>query len=146
MLLVIDASVAVKCLVSEEDSVASEQLLGRGHVLHAPRLLVSEVLNAIRNNAICNKERSGDITSQQAFEIANQATRLSGLRANDEQLGAGALQLALDLQHPIYDCMYLALARDIGGLVVTADRRFYDVVESSDHAGTVFRLGTFEPR
>ena len=141
MLLVIDASVAVKWLVSEEDSVAAEQLLGRGHVLHAPRLLVSEVLNAIRN-----KERSGDITSQQAFEIANQATRLSVLWANDEQLGAGALQLALDLQHPIYDCMYLALARDIGGLVVTADRRFYDVVESSDHAGTVFRLGTFEPR
>ena len=39
MLLVIDASVAVKCLVSEEDSVASEQLLGRGHVLHAPSSL-----------------------------------------------------------------------------------------------------------
>lgn len=35
-----------------------------------------------------------------------------------------ALQLAIDLNHPIYDCLYLALAIRLDTHVVTADRRF----------------------
>jgi predicted nucleic acid-binding protein len=35
-----------------------------------------------------------------------------------------ALTLAVDLDHPAYDCTYLALALDRAAFVVTADRRF----------------------
>jgi predicted nucleic acid-binding protein len=44
------------------------------------------------------------------------------------QLATSAGRLATDLGHPVYDCFYLALAVQEQLPVVTADRRFYDVV------------------
>jgi predicted nucleic acid-binding protein len=35
-----------------------------------------------------------------------------------------ALELAVALKHPVYDCLYLALALDRGARVVSADRHF----------------------
>jgi predicted nucleic acid-binding protein len=43
-------------------------------------------------------------------------------------LATSAGRLATDLDHPIYDCFYLALAVQEQLPVVTADQRFYDVV------------------
>ena len=36
--------------------------------------------------------------------------------------------LAVELSHPVYDCVYLALALQRGMQVVSADRRFVNVV------------------
>lgn len=41
---------------------------------------------------------------------------------------AEALDLALELKHPAYDCFYLALAIRQGTVCVTADTRFADAV------------------
>ena len=43
-------------------------------------------------------------------------------------LAPSAARLAIDLDHPAYDCFYLALALQEQYPVVTADRRFFDVV------------------
>ncbi|UKJ74068.1 type II toxin-antitoxin system VapC family toxin [Azospirillum brasilense] len=37
--------------------------------------------------------------------------------------------LALEFGHPVYDCLYLALARRLGIPVVTADRRFIQLAD-----------------
>ena len=47
MCLVVDASVAIKWLVEEEGSETATRLLEGNHELHAPRLMVSEVTNAL---------------------------------------------------------------------------------------------------
>lgn len=39
-------------------------------------------------------------------------------------------RLAADLDHPVYDCMYLALALQEQRPVVTGDRRFCAVVQA----------------
>ncbi|HEX4079413.1 MAG TPA: hypothetical protein VHX61_11145 [Rhizomicrobium sp.] len=44
------------------------------------------------------------------------------------QLAASAARMAIDLDHPAYDCFYLALAVQEQHPVVAADRRFHDVV------------------
>jgi predicted nucleic acid-binding protein len=53
------------------------------------------------------------------------------------QLAASAARLAADLDHPAHDCFYLALAVQEQHPVVTADRRFHDIVRKhpylSDH-------------
>ena len=51
MRLVVDASVAVKWLGAEEDSSAADRLLAGGDDLHARRLMVSEVANALWRKA-----------------------------------------------------------------------------------------------
>ncbi len=44
------------------------------------------------------------------------------------QLAASAVRLAVDLDHPVYDCFYLALAIQEQYPVVTADARFHGKV------------------
>ena len=41
---------------------------------------------------------------------------------------AAALRLGAELDHPVYDCLYLALALERGAALATADRRFLDAV------------------
>ena len=42
-----------------------------------------------------------------------------------------ALDLAISLEQTVYDCLYLALAEARDSVMVTADRRFHDVVSES---------------
>ena len=46
MHLVIDASVAVKWLIAEDDSNIARTMAAKGEDLHAPRLMASEIANA----------------------------------------------------------------------------------------------------
>ena len=60
---------------------------------------------------------------------------------DDETVSADAVRLALALDHPVYDCVYLALAHRIGAMVVTADLRFptkrgESMMTLADYAGT----------
>jgi predicted nucleic acid-binding protein len=41
----------------------------------------------------------------------------------DEELRLRALEIALNLKHPIYDCFYLALAEREGAALISADRK-----------------------
>jgi len=135
MRFVVDASVAVKLLVDEPDSDAARELAASGEELHAPRLMASEVANAL-----WRKARLGQI------ERAHAAAALAWLPDmpihwnDDETIGADAVRLALALDHPVYDCMYLALAHRIGATVVTADRRFAVAVAPAGHGETVVTL------
>ena len=65
--------------------------------------------------------------------------------ANDEALAADALRIAIGLNHPVYDCVYLALAYQVGGTLVTADTRFFNTVAGTEHAGRVVLLADFAP-
>ena len=56
---------------------------------------------------------------------------------DDETVSAGAVRLALALGHPVYDCVYLALAHRIGATVVTADLRFANALAPTEHGESV---------
>ena len=47
----------------------------------------------------------------------------------DRHLQAEALALAIHLQHPVYDCLYLALARREAATLITTDRRLQWLAE-----------------
>lgn len=136
MRIVVDASVAVKWLVPEEDSLVAMQLLDGSYELHAPRLLVSEVTNALWRAAIQG--------SMPRSEPSRSAARLVGRAlhwTDDEAICSEALRIALELGHPTSDCMYVALARSIGAKVVTADKRFISAVASTTYGSSVLSLG-----
>ena len=137
MRLVPDASVAVKWIVAEEDSLAAETLLV-GNELHAPRLMVSEIANAL-----WSKVRRGQILQSQTDKLIASATEQPVQWTDDGILVVNALRFAVEVNHPIYDCIYLALAYRINGTVVTADRRFYDAVAPTEHAERVVLLADF---
>ena len=47
-----------------------------------------------------------------------------GIEDTDDDVAA-ALEIASELTHPVYDCLYLALALREEIRVITADRRFF---------------------
>ena len=51
-----------------------------------------------------------------------------------------AVRLALSLDRPVYDCVYLALAHRLGARMVTADQRFANALSSTEHGDTVLTL------
>ena len=135
MRYVVDASVAVKLLVDEPDSDAARELAASGHELHAPRLMASEVGNALWRKARLGQIERADAGAALAW-IADMPLRWN----DDETVSADAVRLALALDHPVYDCVYLALAHRIGAMVVTADRRFVTAVAPTEHGETVVTL------
>ena len=138
MRLVVDASVAVKWLVAEEGSNQAHDLAASGEELHAPRLMASEVANAL-----WRKARKGEIQRSEAGDMANMVPLMPVRWRADEVICADGARLALALDRPVYDCMYLALAHRIGAQLVTADLRFADALSSTEHGGAVMTLADY---
>ncbi len=119
MTLVVDASVAVKWLVDETDHLNARALLARGEDLLAPDFVLVEV-----GNVLWKKLRRGEVTEPQAVSGLATLPRLYDRLLPADLLIARALGLATELQHPVYDCLYLACAESAGARLVTADARF----------------------
>ena len=135
MSIVIDASVALKWVLDEPGRDAADALLEEELV--APALWLVEAANALWRRA-----RRGEINDEEGRarlkELCN--APVTGVAVENDLLAAA--ELANTLGHPVYDCLYLALALREGTYVMTADRRFRDAVERSQaFPGAVRLLG-----
>ena len=115
--LVIDASVAIKWVV-EEDGTELALALRQQARLMAPDLLVPECANILWKK-VQRKELSRDEALLAARLLQSAEIVLVPTRA----LMEGATRLAIELGHPAYDCLYLALAVENDCRFVTADER-----------------------
>jgi predicted nucleic acid-binding protein len=116
--LVIDASIAVKWVV-EEDGTTDALALRRKAKLIAPELLVAECANIlwkkVQRNELMHDEALLAARLLQGAEI-----ELLPMRS----LLESATQISIEIDHPAYDCLYLALAVEKKCKFVTADKRF----------------------
>ena len=115
--LVIDASIAIKWVV-EEDATELALALRRQARLVAPDLLVSECANILWKK-VQRKQLSKDEALLAARLLQSAEIELVPTRA----LMKAATRLAIELDHPAYDCLYLALAIENDCRFVTADER-----------------------
>lgn len=121
MNLVVDASVAIKWFAPESLSQEAERLLDGGDALFAPDLLLLEC-----GNIIWKKVRLGELARLDG-DAALAALRSGPIDLIETRpLVERALHLAHEIDHPPYDCLYLAAAEAVEAVVVTADRRFFD--------------------
>lgn len=116
MTLVVDASVSVKWLVPEPRSEAAERVLSAEDDLIAPDLLLVEVANAL-----WKKTRREEITPAEAAEALDTLRTLRLEILPSAPVLGRALELASQLGHPVYDCVYLALAEMAGARLVADD-------------------------
>jgi predicted nucleic acid-binding protein len=133
--LVVDASIAVKWLVDEPGSEAALGL--KGCDLMAPALLRIEVANVLRTLVVRGSADADE--ARDLFRLLQSAP--VSVVDHDDALERRALDLALELGHPAYDCLYLALAERMQRPLVTADRRFLGVIAGSRHAALALALG-----
>lgn len=135
MTLIIDASVALKWFMQEPGSDVARRILDGDDPLSAPDLIVVETCNgawkAVRRQLM---------TAVQADSMARQLSRLFDTLHPAEGLASLAMQIARDLDHPVYDCFYLALAEQREATMVTADRRLITRVRGTPWDGRVRAL------
>jgi predicted nucleic acid-binding protein len=122
--IILDASVAVKWYFPESGSDAAIEILGGSSgALIAPDIFAIEVNAAlVRKGNMDKSQRDGIrlLIADFAEKLMQQVrlTRLSGAPI------AKAANLALDLGHPLKDCIYLALAMELDCELVTCDAKF----------------------
>ena len=112
----VDASVAIKWVIGEAGSDEAAMLLDRQLV--APDLIGPECANIL-----WKKVGRGELTPDEA-QLAAQALEGAALDliAMRRYLAA-ALSMSVALNHPAYDCTYLAVADDLDIPLITADAR-----------------------
>lgn len=128
-IVIIDASVGVKWLIVEELTDRANALVGDD--MSVPALFYSEVANAI-----CKKARRGELELEPVVEQLPKL-RLITTTIDDASFAARALTLAHELDHPVYDCVYLAIAEAREELLVTADVKFLRKVSGTSYAPLV---------
>jgi predicted nucleic acid-binding protein len=114
---IIDANVAVGLILalpwSEE---AREEIRNHAERL-APSIFVAELTNAVWQNV-----RAGNLTVEAGATSLDEVLPIVELSA-DSALAEPALRLAAAENHPVYDCLYLALAKQRRQVLITADRK-----------------------
>jgi predicted nucleic acid-binding protein len=132
---VVDASVAIKWFVRENLHAEAARVLDRAGHLEAPDLIVAEVANVAWKKAV-----RGEIGRPQAQLIATAMRQYVPTLHPSAGLIEQALEIALALNHPVYDCLYLACAEAVDGILITADRRLCKALADSDYASLAHHL------
>jgi len=122
-MIVVDASVAVKWLLPEPGDKAAQRLLTGGEGLAGPALLGVEVAAAIARKARFGEIRARDAERAAELWFQTIADAVVVLVPDEADLPR-AFKLALALNHPLQDCLYLALAERLGAPLITADEEF----------------------
>ncbi len=137
MALVVDCTVIANALLDQPHTHQAHRVLASTETLYAPVLLASELSNALRLQV-----RAGHLTPAEAAERLD-AIEVSGIESvDDASVRRAALALALEYEHPTYDCEYVALALALGARIVTADRRQFALARAVLGDGAIW-LGEF---
>jgi predicted nucleic acid-binding protein len=128
MKVVVDASVAVKWFVAEDEGQvrAARRLLLASCELLAPGLLLTEVANVM-----WKKLRLGQVTREQGDTVAAAVRGFFAHVEPDDRLVEPAWRLAAEHDHPVYDCVYVALAMRMDARLATLDGRLAALARKS---------------
>ena len=123
MKFTVDASIVVKWYIAEEHSEDARLLLGHRLERYAPDFLLVEFANTV-----WKKARRGEIADPLHYlgEIPELREAID-LRPSADLVDRAA-RLAVAMDHPVYDCLYLACAEATGSTLITDDRKFADRV------------------
>jgi predicted nucleic acid-binding protein len=133
--IVIDASVALKWVFDEPGTEAALAL--REEQLIAPTLWLAEAANAL-----WRRVRLGEISSEEGLARMSTLAHAPVASLAFEPVVGRGLELAIELRHPVYDCIYLAFALHYDTHVVTDDHRFFS---AANQAGLADRVRPLVP-
>lgn len=121
---VLDASAAVRLILADPAAAELAESIREAALVLAPELMLSEVANTLWK--LQRAEQLADLDPQ---ELLADARELVDRVEPDRHLHAEALALACHVDHPVYDCLYLALARREAACLISTDRRLLRLAE-----------------
>jgi predicted nucleic acid-binding protein len=121
---VLDASAAVRLILADPDAADLAERVGGAALVLAPELMLTELANTL-----WKLQRADRLNELDPQELLAEARELVDRLEPDRHLQAEALALACHLNHPVYDCLYLALARREAASLISSDRRLNALAE-----------------
>lgn len=128
MRTVLDASSAANIVLRTDLAPALIEKLRQSHLVIAPALFHSEIANTLWKYV-----RVGDMDKETAFIRYGEAIDLVDTFEADQQLIAEALSTAIRYNHPVYDMLYVILARRHGCTILTVDKKLVALIQQLDH-------------
>jgi predicted nucleic acid-binding protein len=116
--VVVDASIAVQWFANEPESERASRLIVEDRFLLAPDLMPVEAANAW-----WEKVRRHEMSVPDLEQAIVNLLALGIVLHPSAKLLSRATRLAADIDHPVYDCLYLALATEQGAHLATIDER-----------------------
>lgn len=121
--VVLDASVLLKLFIQEQGSSRAVSAVKKAKALLAPDLLWSEA-----GNILWKYVRRDELQADSAASILREMLRMPIVVTPSADLAGLALELAMQADRTVYDCLYLALAVQAGSVVLTADQRLVNAL------------------
>lgn len=137
MNLVIDASVACQWYFDEPLTAKAKLVLSAQGLRIAPALILAEV-----GNVVWKRFRRNEATRTQAQAIISEIA-LDLVLVPESTVLERAMNLAIDLDHPIYDCFYIATAERWQAPLVTCDRKLISKIRGHTQPLQVIDLAEF---
>ncbi|MCA9211561.1 MAG: type II toxin-antitoxin system VapC family toxin [Planctomycetales bacterium] len=139
-MIVVDANVSLKWFMPEQGMAEAFGVLRSGRKLVAPWVIRDEVVSGL-----VRRVRREELSTQEARDAIGEWLRELQLQTvhliDDESLLSEAAELGFELKHPLYDCLYLALAERLEVPFVTADKTFFDRAKTvSNNAHWLYEL------
>lgn len=114
--MIVDASVAVPWLIETPFSIAARKIRDEAGI--APVLILLETTSSLLKYI-----RVGQLEKVELFRAVRALPIALGELVSDQSLLPAATRIAIEANHKIYDCLYLALAIERREPLATADRR-----------------------
>ena len=127
--VVVDASTAVQWYATEPDSPIAARLLEGGWHLTAPDFMAVEAANVF-----WKKVGRGEMTRAHMEHAVAALFHIGIDWVPHTEVLPRAVRLAVELRHPVYDCVYLATALSRGAPLAAGDRRLRDLARRLDIA------------
>jgi predicted nucleic acid-binding protein len=135
--IIIDNSVLLKTVFEEEDSSFVRQIVAlhmeKQLTLLAPPVLYFEFLNALSKNIKDTEQVKLTLKKYFKFGIAI-------IDATYGYLEEGIKAACENKDVSYYDSSYHSLAKDMNGIFLTADKKYYDVMKNEGHIALLANL------
>lgn len=133
--VVVDCSIAIKWAVAEPDWQRARALLDYAGPIVAPDLIIAEI-----GNVVWKKVLRGELVQEQAQKAPSEIAAGFARLPPSFQFVDRAVEIALALRYPVYDCVYLACGETENALFVTDDHRLIGAVRGTIHEKRVIGL------
>ncbi|MCG8510354.1 MAG: DUF3775 domain-containing protein [Rhodospirillales bacterium] len=125
-MLVVDASVVIKWFVDEPLHAEARHIYKYQRDILAPEFVLVEVANVV-----WKKVRLREIEAEQAHGIIDLIFEAVPTLVGLQDILFQATNFAMELDHPVYDCLYLACIGGPQDALVTGDKRFFNKVQGT---------------
>lgn len=121
-MIVLDVNAAVAIVKGIEEGLALRGLILDGETITAPHFFITEL-----GNVAWKYVRAGELSEEGSHYLLERTMGLVNYFVSTEELLIEAIHEAIRNEHPVYDMLYMVLARRNGATLFTLDKRLRQI-------------------